>query len=648
MPSTKTITHRINKAGDCSCGQDGVTCQGCGKRICGELAVSFPKKGNFCLKCVPASRKEPVVSMDEAAIRERAELEFMPEGEQGSDPTPARSAPVVLVGTTATVALSSPVPTSGRSTLTGVLAGAGKVRVNPPHVVVIARAGTGKTTTLVEGLKALKGLPTSIDPSPQQRAVWDAILLSKDRCKSVCFAAFNKTIAEELKARVPAGCEASTLHSLGFRSVRKRYGNVEVSEKRVKGIVLRLLKMDEQTLRDDDPLLLSRVEQLVSLCKVNLLTGTTADLNGLCDRYDVEFGDLDGTNEAYDAADALRERVFALVPKVLAECRKVEVDHCIDYDDMIWIPVVNELPCWRNDLLLVDEAQDMNRCQQAMAMKCGDRLVLCGDDKQAIYGFAGADSESIPNMIQRLKGDRRGCDVLPLTVTRRCGRAIVKEANKYVPDFSAHESNGEGEVKTAEYPKGKGSKAQVEDDKTYLALVRPGDMIVSRANAPLVIQCFKILKRGIPAFIVGKADVAKSLTSLITKMDATTVPELVRKLEAWAVREIEKEEAKKEPNGSKVERVRDRRDCALAFCEDMESVKDVLRRVDRLFEVVQDAVRLSSVHRAKGLESTRVFFIAPGGFRPRHARTQEWEWQQELNLRYVAVTRAIHTLIYVF
>ncbi len=38
-----------------------------------------------------------------------------------------------------------------------------KTRVKqPPHLIVGARAGTGKTTTNIEGIKYLKGLPVSI------------------------------------------------------------------------------------------------------------------------------------------------------------------------------------------------------------------------------------------------------------------------------------------------------------------------------------------------------------------------------------------------------------------------------------------------------------------------------------------------------
>jgi superfamily I DNA/RNA helicase len=605
---------------------------------------------------VPKVTKKKVTKIDETTLTPVIPVTAITrvpaaEGEHCSDFTATPSNETLmrssLLGRAVNAVVSQPAPASSKSVLSGLVK---NVPTNPPHVVVVARAGTGKTTTLVEGLKALKGLPTSITPSVQQQAVWDQILLSKSKCRSVCFAAFNKSIAEELKKRVPEGCEASTLHSMGFSAVRRKFGKaINVKESRVDDIACKLLGMERREVNEESPLLLARLRQLVSLCKVNLLDGTTADLDALCDRYDIEFGDRYERDEAaIDKMDALRYQVFGVVRLVLDLCKRVQDDLTIDYDDMIWIPVVLDLPCWRHDLLLVDEAQDMNRCQQALAKKCGDRLILVGDDMQAIYGFAGADSESIPRMTDELKTTGRGCVVLPLTVTRRCGRAIVKEANRYVADFAAHESNCEGKVLTKEMPLvDKTVKAQREED-TYLPLVQPGDMLICRANAPLVSQCFKLLKRGVRAFIVGKADVAQGIISLITKLDAQSVPELVKKVEEWATTELDKENAKQEPKETKLDRIADRRECVLAFCEDMLTVRDVVKRVEQLFTEVRDAVRLSSIHKAKGLEAKRVFFLAPGGFKPPHPRSQPWERQQELNMRYVGVTRAIEELVYVF
>jgi superfamily I DNA/RNA helicase len=56
---------------------------------------------------------------------------------------------------------------------------------------------------------------------------------------------------------------------------------------------------------------------------------------------------------------------------------------------------------------------------------------------------------------------------------------------------------------------------------------------------------------------------------------------------------------------------------------------------------------LSTVHKAKGLEADNVFIICPELLPMRMEGQQEWEYQQELNLKYVAVTRAKKRLVWV-
>lgn len=336
----------------------------------------------------------------------------------------------------------------------------------PPHLIVEARAGTGKTTTLIEGLKKLKGLPTSIEPSPQQAAVWEQMALSKD-VKTLCMVAFNKSIAEELKRRVPPGCEASTMHSMGFRAVQRAFGRLEVSSWVTQDIISELLETDIRELRRTKSVVLKATEELVSLCKMNL---SHRDPCG----NDLKPGDPDWVEVLTDLAsyydidlNGSRAEVFALVPRVLERAK--EPKGKISFDDMIWLPVVLDLPMTKFDLLLCDEVQDFNRVQQALAKRAGKRLIMVGDPAQAIYGFAGADSQSMPRMAKELGrcfacdnraevpescfacGGKPKCVILLLTVTRRCGKAIVEEARKIVPDFEAHESNPEGKVYFARY-----------------------------------------------------------------------------------------------------------------------------------------------------------------------------------------------------
>ena len=281
---------------------------------------------------------------------------------------------------------------------------------------------------------------------------------------------------------------------------------------------------------------------------------------------------------------------------------------------------------------LVDEAQDLNRCQQQLAMMAGKRLILCGDPKQAIYGFAGADAESMSRMQKILEATERGCVHLPLTVTRRCGKAIVAEAQKIVPDFGYWETNPEGKISQAEY---------AVSDKSYHTIVNDGDMCLCRVNAPLVSQCFRFLKAGRKATIQGR-DVGQGLISTVKKLKADSVPDLSCKLSDWLHCETMKETAKRNANENQLIALQDRVDCLYCFMEGQQTVEDVIAKIESVFTDNKDSpgIRLSSVHKAKGLEANRVFVMTdtlyPAGVN-----------LEEQNLEYVAVTRAKQELVLV-
>lgn len=511
------------------------------------------------------------------------------------------------------------------------------------HVIVKALAGTGKTTTLIGGLNRCFGIQDNLIPSPQQAAVWEAITQTQNP-RASCFAAFNVSIAQELARRIPQGkgCAAKTLHGLGVYAVRKSFNlKQDPSEYRVEEIISEIMAEDLRQLRKEKPTLIKAVKELTGLCKVNLASSDQESLDHLRRHYSVEMPDS-------------AQQVYDLVPRVLDRCKDVARDGYIDFDDMIWLPIVLNLPIFKNDLMLVDEAQDLNRCQQEFAKRAGKRLVLCGDPNQAIYGFAGADSDSMPRMLSELTGSPKGCQELPLTVTRRCGKAIVEEAKHYVPEFEAHESNPDGKIVNTNYPirerigeSGSREKYELPYGQTYLPLVEDGDMILCRANAPLLKECFHFLKMGRRAFVQGRK-IGDSLVALLEKMDASSVQDLRVKLFDWQQKEISKEMTSRNPSESKVEAIIDRTECLLAFSDEASTLSDVRSKIDRVFTDNQNSpgIKLSSIHKAKGLESKRVFYIQGFG-RPMDKIKTEWERQQERNLCYVAITRAIEELVYV-
>lgn len=437
-----------------------------------------------------------------------------------------------------------------------------------PHLIVIARAGTGKTTTLIEGMKLVKGLPSTLIPSPQQAAVWDCMKLSAGKVSSICFAAFNSTIAKELQSRVPEGCEAMTLHSLGVRSVNASLGRFALNKFRVLDLLAELLGIEPKGISRTMPVLASAVNEIVGLVKVNL-SSFEADGNQLSPEdhewerviddiltyYDI---DLDGQGRSGNRPQ-VRRQIIQYVPKIIDLCKDPKKDGCIDFDDMIWLPIALDLPINQFDFLLIDESQDLSKCQQALARRAGKRMVFCGDNRQAIYAFAGADSDSLPRLSRELKKVDRGCIELPLTVTRRCGKAIVREAKLYVPDFEAHESNPDGKVGYALYPLQKGPDGfeELPYDKTYLPLVQDGDFILCRYNAPLVTQAFKFIQAGRKATIIGR-DLARNLIKTVEKQKASTTVELIEKLEKWLRAEIGQEQARTHPSETKIAGLQDR------------------------------------------------------------------------------------------
>ena len=69
--------------------------------------------------------------------------------------------------------------------------------------------------------------------------------------------------------------------------------------------------------------------------------------------------------------------------------------------------------------------------------------------------------------------------------------------------------------------------------------------------------------------------------------------------------------------------------------------------IEGLFSDDRPSVILSTVHRAKGLEEDRVFILYPDKLPLVWENQQPWELKQEMNLKYVALTRAKAELIFV-
>lgn len=458
-------------------------------------------------------------------------------------------------------------------------------------VALRARAGTGKTASIKLAAQAVKAA------APQ---------LVQGYC------VFNTRNKNEAAQKLAGLAEARTLNSLGFAAIN-RVARVTL----VEDLAFQIVDMAEDKLRTPSKKRLGtelRVDmrKLLSFARA-FLVGSLADLEALA---------LDrclGPDHGGGAWEYFMD-VAATSMKLLADPdRKI-----IDYDDQIWLPVYHGLSVQQFDVVYVDEGQDLSPAKFAlarMALKPGGTFVVVGDDRQAIYGFAGADPDSLPKIIEET-----GAEVLPLTVTYRCPKSVVALAQGLVGDYTAHESAPEGLV------------TRIVEGELLGRLVA-GDTVVSRSNAPIVSLCLRLLAAGTSAKVLGKSDVAEQIKKLVEKSKAEEIGDLLAWVSDWSEREV----AKLVKAGKSCDVVCDKRDCVFALAEGVFSVRELLARIDRLFTdaIEGRVVLLTSTHKAKGLEWDRVYLLADT------YRADCSDDPQEANLLYVGITRAKAELVLV-
>ena len=84
-----------------------------------------------------------------------------------------------------------------------------------------------------------------------------------------------------------------------------------------------------------------------------------------------------------------------------------------------------------------------------------------------------------------------------------------------------------------------------------------------------------------------------------------------------------------------------------ALSKGCNTIDDMEKRMARLFsDAKTDGITLLTVHKAKGLEAKNVHIISPITMPLKNAKL-DWQIQQEHNLHYVAITRAMENLSYI-
>lgn len=138
-----------------------------------------------------------------------------------------------------------------------------------------------------------------------------------------------------------------------------------------------------------------------------------------------ERGDGDPLVALYGAYEWLKQNDPVMAP-------------AMDYTDQLIVALdilktdakAREAEQRRHKVVIVDEAQDLNRIQNEMFDILGEKADLyarVGDDKQSIYAFRGAKPSIFVDATKQ-----EGTQTKPITMNFRSGKAIVDAANKLI------------------------------------------------------------------------------------------------------------------------------------------------------------------------------------------------------------------------
>ena len=230
-----------------------------------------------------------------------------------------------------------------------------RLQTTDDSLILTAVAGSGKTTTLVEGAKYLRG--------------------------SILAIAFNVKTKKILEERIGNLAVCKTLNGLGHGALIKFFGQrFEIDRDKTRKITQELLKRDENK---HMWLAWTSITQLASRAKAHglvpkgspglfkpLTEDTYESWEDLAVHYDLPFD----------------REIYALAREVLITSISWSFSKYIcDFDDQIFLACCWGAPFDKFDNVLVDEAQDLSEIQHALvekALRKGGRLIAVGDPNQ--------------------------------------------------------------------------------------------------------------------------------------------------------------------------------------------------------------------------------------------------------------------------
>ncbi len=486
------------------------------------------------------------------------------------------------------------------------------------HLVIDSVAGSGKSFTLVEMCVAINHyFPFA----------------------SIALVMYNSKNVPEMKARIAKRgalkVSVGTVHSFGFAAYKEQHGFCEPNRNKADDVANRLNKQFKFRYED-----VGAVCRMVSLAKdTGVFAPFRSDWEAIIENFEVSF----------KQEDLSLDRIIDFASRVFDET--INDTSSVDFSDMIALPLYHSYPFRQYDFVLVDEAQDINRCrllaiiQMLKSVSLTDaadeasnglpdrrgRLIAVGDAFQSIYAFTGADAQSIQNIQRHFSATQ-----LSLTTCFRCDKSIIRHVNHLVPHIRPRSDAGEGRVASLPYDK----------FEELLFEGPPEDLqshaILCRKNAPLMSLAFRLSANGIRCRMEGR-DIGRMLVGFARRFKATSPGELGIMLG----QHLSEQSSKLTPYA--LDTLRDKIDCLTTGLLYSTSLDKLYSYITSIFSDSTSnhtsTLTLSSIHKAKGLEWPTVYILGENLWMPSPLAKTPTAIQQEKNLIYVARTRAMHALI---
>lgn len=518
--------------------------------------------------------------------------------------------------------------------------------------IIDAVAGAGKTTTL---MGCVMHIPNISD---------------------VIYCAFNTSIRKELQKKfheAKKNVKVSTIHSLGFQMLRAS-GDYKLDDRKYNNII-------------KEPSFLATLAPEIDKILGFHSHPTMAELKRLGERQDtLDWDEKNALNEGEkyvakiisrllninqkyrctleeDNVEAYDEMIhhFAILPqwecqvptykeelacyfrahqKLIREGNSMAISHgIIDYTDQLYLPYVNNLTAkTKYGFVFVDECQDLSKAQVNIVkqyLREDGRLLAVGDPYQAIYGFAGADCNSFSRVQQSFN-----CTRLGLTDCFRCPQIVIQLAKSIRPDINGFK----------EYS---GKLYQIAQ-REVLVNIKAGDLVICRTRRPLMTLALRLINKDFKVKIHPD-----ELQEFMGDYKKNFTPQELRRILTEEMIDAFFENARSR-NEKRINRENQNADPIIRrylikeevstmeetlkflkkkyFDWHLNTLDNILKRLKHMLSNPNDdAIKISTIHRAKGLENDRVFILEYNKLP--FKRDLDWENIQERNLHYVAVTR---------